>query len=109
MPTPQNNPTKNRDTNGRRVRHVRYCAGLRVFRADDDAERTLEFAKQALTGETPADHPSVSMILRRALKIYRRHLDSALHSPLGLKIEHVAIREGTVMPAIGKPKGECNK
>lgn len=100
MPDPQNNPTRNLATNGRRVRHIRRSIEVRVFRSDEASESTLKFAKDALSGEQPGDHPSVSMVIRRALRLYRGHLSNALHTPLGLKAEYAAIREGTIMPTI---------
>jgi hypothetical protein len=100
------NPTTNLADNGRRVRHCRQSMSRTTVRTDADAQNTLKLAKERLSGNIPGDIPSASMIVRRALQIYRRHLLSELHGPYGIEAEYNAIREGTIMPTIRKHREE---
>lgn len=104
---PENNPVSNLETNGRRVRHCRRSIGLMTVRTDQEAEKALKYVKETLTGTTPGDVPSVSMIIRRSLQVYRRHLSAAVGRPSGVQTEYEAIREGTIMPRLRKHLESC--
>jgi hypothetical protein len=96
------NPVTNLDANGRRVRHCRRSVGLMTVRTDHEAQYALKFAKETLAGSMLGDSPSVSMIMRRALQVYRRYLASEMSTPCGLEAEYKAIRRDTIMPMIRK-------
>ena len=96
------NPVTSLEFNGRRVRHCKASVSRTTVRTDGEAEYALKFAKEALKGSIPGDVPSASMIIRRALALYRIRLASDMRSPDDLKAECTAIRHGSVMPKIRK-------
>jgi hypothetical protein len=69
-----------------------------TVRTNHEAEHAMRFVKQTLAGPSPGDSPSVSMIMRRALQVYRQYLAAEMSRPYGLEAEYNAIRHDTVMP-----------
>ena len=102
MNQPSNNPITNPSTNGRRVRHVRMSTSIQTFRTDAAAEATLELAKERLAGTENHDRPSVSLIVRRALVLYRRHLAGLVGTPQGIRNEQTALWIGSRLPRLRK-------
>lgn len=100
MADPTQNPTTHLDLNGRRRLHVLYASAVRGIRTDPETEAALKFAREVLQGDTPRDTPSVSLIARRALKLYRERLAAQIHNPEGLRYEKIAVRFGSRLPSI---------
>jgi hypothetical protein len=102
MADPSLNPTRNPALNGRRVLHAKHSSDTRKIRTDREADAALTFLKDILAGETAADRPSISLVVRRALKIYQRHVSSLLGTQY-LDSEKRAVRQGSRLPRIRKP------
>lgn len=101
---PKNNPAKNPLLAGRRQLHVKQTAVVRNVRMDHEAEDTLKMARERLAGVEAHDRPSVSLIIRRALKVYRGHLLQTLGTPQGLRNEVAAVRFGARLPTLHASK-----
>ena len=98
------NPTKSLKQNGRRVLHVKHTSAVRKLRTDHESERALIFLKQTLAGQAAHDRPSISLVMRRAIKLYRGHVSSLLGTPQGLDRERRAVRENSHLPYLRKKK-----
>lgn len=103
MTDPALNPTASPHLNGRRVLHVRQATEVRRLRTDHESEAALNWLKTTLAGERTEDRPSISLIARRALKLYRGHVSSLLGTPQGLDRERRAVRQGSRLPRLRKP------
>lgn len=93
-----NNPTAHTALNGGCVLHVRNTTEVRRVRMDAHAELALTFLKKALAGGAAEDRPSISLIVRRALKNYRDYVATLLPNPNQLNDEKQAIREHSHLP-----------
>ncbi len=102
MADPSLNPVSQPQLNGRRVLHVRYTTDVRKLRTDRESEAALKWLKAALAGEAETDRPSISLVVRRALKLYRGHVSSLLGTPQGLDSERRAVRQDSRLPTIRK-------
>lgn len=96
MHDPAHNPVTHPQHNGRRVLHVLQTTAVRKVRTDSEAEAALIWLKSALAGTSPTDRPSISLLVRRALKFYRGHVSSLLGTPEGLKYENLLVRQGSL-------------
>lgn len=103
MADPALNPAASPHLNGRRVLHVRQATKVRRLRTDHESEAALDWLKGTLAGERPEDRPSISLLLRRAVKLYRAHVSSLLAAPQGLERERRAVRQNSRLPRIRKP------
>lgn len=102
MHDPSHNPVTHPQHNGRCVLHVRHTTAVRKVRTDGESEATLVWLRSALAGQAPADRPSISLLIRRALKLYRGHVSSLLGTPQGLDYERLLVRQGSYLPTIRK-------
>lgn len=89
--------------NGRQVRNVKESVGNLTFRRDAATDDTLLFLRKELSGTLPGDVPSHSMLVRRALALYRKEIErlSQVHD-LGYEMNKV--REGTRLPILHKKR-----
>ena len=99
MNDPRNNPTTNREKAGRRSR---YFAGRAVaiknFRADAATARAILFIQNWLQGkESDGDVISVSLLARRAIALYREHVEVCILRRT-LAAERALVRQGSVLP-----------
>lgn len=95
-PTTQNNPAAHAALNGGVVLHVRNTTEVRRLRTDHEAEQALAFLKKTLASDVPGDHPSISLLVRRSLKVYRNWVTGLLPSQLDREKE--AVREHSLLP-----------
>lgn len=103
MHHPSHNPVIHPHHNGRCVLHVRHTTAVRKLRTDGESEAALVWLKATLAGQTPADRPSISLLIRRALKLYRGHVSSLLGTPQGLDHERRLVRQGSHLPTLRRP------
>ncbi|ULA62992.1 MAG: hypothetical protein LZF86_90002 [Nitrospira sp.] len=102
MHDPAHNPVTHPQHNGRRVRHVLQTTVVRKIRTDSETDTALTWLKSALAGTSPTDRPSISLLVRRALKLYRGHISSLLETPQGTKYELLLVRQGSRLPTLRK-------
>lgn len=91
--------------NGRTVRHVKQSTGTMCLRRNNETDAALHYLRGALTGSTPGDSPSYSMLVRRALAVYRAQIEKQA-KVYDLGYEMARVREGTRMPVLHKQKWE---
>ena len=75
MPNSKDNPCTNLNFNGRRCRHAVQTLETRTIKTDRDSEHALALAKRLLAGDVAGDRSSVSLVVRRSLALYGRHLE----------------------------------
>ena len=95
-----NNPTL---TGGKLRRYVKVTDQTRNFRSNLQSEQHLQTLGTYLAG-VDADVPSVSMLLRRAVAVYRDHMRAIAANPPLLEAEKKKVREGTILPSVGKTR-----
>lgn len=92
--------------NGRTVRNVKESTGLMTFRRDAATDENLRYLRAELAGVVPGDVPSCSMLVRRALALYRSRVEQlAKVHDLGHEMHRV--REGTRLPMIHRRRDAC--
>ncbi len=99
MHTPDAHPNTNPDTAGKGRRYVLQTYSIRPVRLDSRSDAALLWsqAQLSVTGN-PRDAASVSMIVRRAVRLYERFLCRFLEEPCALEAERKAVRELSQMP-----------
>jgi hypothetical protein len=102
MADPALNPVAYPHLNGRRVLHVRKTTDVQRLRTDHESEAALNWLKATLAGDRVEDRPSISLVVRRALKLYRGHVSSLLGTPQGLDRERRAVRQDSRLPRLRK-------
>jgi len=102
MADADNNPIHNLEQNGRRVRHCLQTAETRTIKTDREAEHALALAKRLLAGDVKADRPSVSLVMRRSLALYGRHLEKLAANPQDVYAEKLAVRSRSCLPSLKK-------
>ena len=89
--------------NGRQVLHIKQSIGNLTLRRDSTTDDHLLYLRGALSGVLPGDVPSYSMLVRRALTVYRDQIEKqAKVHDLGYEMHKV--REGTRLPVLHKPR-----
>ncbi len=97
MHDPQLNPTTN-PLYSRRRKAFRSVA-VRAVRLDAETELALEAIKQALSGKTPEDTLSVSMVVRRAVQHYWQWVqEHVLTDPHAMECEGLLLRLNSRIP-----------
>lgn len=84
---------------GKAKRFATHAAAVRVFRTDHEGEAALHTLRAILRGHNEKDVTSVSLVLRRALEIYRDHVQAMTRNPLALANEKAAVRRHSTMPS----------
>lgn len=93
-----NNPTTNPALNGRCVLQAKNTTEVRRLRTDHESEQALAFLKKALAGDTPHDKPSISLVVRRSLKLYRDYVAGFVDYPAQLDHERKIVRMNSLLP-----------
>ncbi|OQW34810.1 MAG: hypothetical protein A4E19_18010 [Nitrospira sp. SG-bin1] len=95
----ENQPRLNPETNGRARRFVTRTQIVRPVRLDAKSDRALEFIRRELKDPSNfQDLCSVSMAVRRALRLYSAHVDRLRLDPATLALERQAVRECSQLP-----------
>lgn len=92
----RSNPRFNPEISGKRQRYVTQTGMVRQIRFDHESDRALMGAAQCLRGTEPGDTVSVSLVVRRAIRRYREHLDLA--EPQTIEHEKRVVRERSRLP-----------
>lgn len=99
MHTPENHPNLNPDTAGCGRRYVRRTQVIRHMRLDETSDRALSFVgRQLANPENLRDAVSVSMIARRAIRLYEKHIARVRLDPSALFNERLEVRAMSQMP-----------
>ena len=98
------NPTTDPALAGRKQRHALGTVAWRHVRLDLQSDLTLANLKEALTGPTPDDVATVSLVVRRALAVYWQRVGQRLTDAHALEAERLAVRQHSRMPKRSKRK-----
>ncbi len=92
-----------------RRRQVRRTAVVRNVGFGSEDETRLKCIQDALIGNSPDDVASVSLIVRRALRLYAEHVLSALGNQSALESERLLLTHGSRMPSRRSRERHCAK
>lgn len=106
MHDPAFNPITHPALAGRSRRHATgQTAAIRTFRADVTTERTLKTLREWLAGVVAeGDVVSVSLLVRRAIEVYKSHVAALAQTPGALAYEKAAVRQNSHLPNRRKKK-----
>ncbi len=94
-----NEPVFARPRHWHRRRQVRRTAVVRNVGFGMEDEARLKCIQDALIGNSPDDVASVSLIVRRALRLYAEHVLSALGNHSALETEKLLLTLDSRMPS----------
>ncbi len=105
MHTTENHPNRNPAMSGRGRRFVTRTRATRHMRLDTATDNALMFVYGQLADpENLRDKCSVSLIARRAIRLYERHIAQVRLNPSSLYQERQAVRAMSQMPG-RRPRG----
>ncbi len=94
MFNPDNDPSTHPSLNGKLHRYATGTTCVRTLRTDQESEAALVTLRQVLA--KAHDKPSTSLLVRRALKIYRSHV--AAMNQEAIERERVEVRQHSHVP-----------
>jgi len=92
-----------------RRRQVTRTAVVRNVGFGLEDEARLKCLQDVLIGNSPDDVASVSLIVRRAIKVYAEHVTSTVGNHSALEKEKLLLSLGSRMPSRRSRKGYCLK
>lgn len=79
-------------------RKVTGSIAVRNVRLGEQEEANLAALQQTLSGSSPEDVASVSLVFRQAVRLYWGHVSSMLNDPEALQIERAVVRLNSRLP-----------
>lgn len=85
---PLNHPASTPETSGKGRRYVLSTATMRHARLDRDSNTALNWCREQLSVlANPKDTASISLVIRRAVRLYQSHLKDLMGDPEGFAWE----------------------
>lgn len=91
---------------GRTRRHTQGCMRIHSVRADAPTEAYLAALIGTFAGAMPGDSVNASILFRRAMQVYYRHVSAMLANPHALADERLQLIRNTHLPYRSR-KGEA--
>lgn len=94
---------------GKTRRYATQVSGVKHVRVDREGEDVIKTLSNILAGYDGRDTISVSLLLRRALSVYRDHVGALLTIPGALAIEKAVVRQHSRLPNVSGDKSRLSK
>ena len=83
---------------GTTQRHALYCEKIRSLRVDKTTEAYLAALINVFAGAMPEDSVNASILFRRSMQVYYRHVSAMLSDPHALAEERLRLIQNTHLP-----------
>ena len=94
------------ETAGKARRYVLNTTAIRPVRLDANSDAALLWLKAQLSGPTQSDSASCSLVVRRAVRLYQRHVASLLADQRLFEDERQAVRQLSRLPTLQRQRGK---
>ncbi|MDH5667217.1 MAG: hypothetical protein OEY86_04315 [Nitrospira sp.] len=99
MHHPEAHPNVRPETSGKACRYVTHTHAKRPIRFDLESDACLLWTKAQLSvAGNSKDIASLSLVVRRAVRLYRQHVRRLLNDPGSLAAERQEVRKLSQMP-----------
>lgn len=103
MSLPVNHPASTPETSGKGRRYCTHTSTMRHARLDLSSDKALSWCRQQLAVlDNPKDATSISLVVRRAVRLYQSHLQDIIGDPERFAWERSRVRDLSQLP--GRPR-----